>query len=68
MLKLIKEIENMLQNHNYLINSIIREVMKNFNLKTLCIEFEPMYVRKEDIHNLVERLPEDDQKTGSSYK
>jgi hypothetical protein len=36
MRKPIKEIENVLQNHNYPINNIICEVMKTFKLKTLC--------------------------------
>jgi hypothetical protein len=36
MRKPIKEIENVLQNHNYSINNIICEVMKTFKLKTLC--------------------------------
>ncbi len=36
MRKPVKEIENVLQNHGYSINTIICEVMKTFKLKTLC--------------------------------
>ena len=36
MRKPVKEIENVLQNHGYLINNIICDVMKTFKLKTLC--------------------------------
>ena len=36
MRKPVKEIENVLQNHGYSINTIIFDVMKTFKLKTLC--------------------------------
>jgi len=36
MRKPIKEIENVLQDHDYSIDNIICEVMKTFKLKTLC--------------------------------
>lgn len=36
MRKHVKEIENVLQHHGYSINNIICEVMKTFNLKSLC--------------------------------
>ena len=36
MRKPVKEIENVLQNHSYSINTIIVQVMKTFKLKTLC--------------------------------
>jgi len=36
MRKPVKEIENVLQNHGYSINTIIVQVMKTFKLKTLC--------------------------------
>ena len=36
MRKPVKEIENVLQNHSYSINTIIIQVMKTFKLKTLC--------------------------------
>jgi len=36
MRKPVKEIENVLQHHDYSINTIIVEVMKTFKLKTLC--------------------------------
>ena len=36
MRKPVKEIENVLENHGYSINTIICEVLKTFKLKTLC--------------------------------
>lgn len=36
MRKSIREIENVLQNHGYSINTIICDVIKTFKLKTLC--------------------------------
>jgi len=51
MRKPIKEIENVLQNHRYSIDTIIFDVMKTFKLKTICCQ---VGFRKQEGYNTSE--------------